>query len=169
LNRDERSLERKMIDLQEECFRRMDVMKETIAELRAELTAERRSRAEDICKLRADHSRITAELKTELKGERKAQSNLRAELRADRRARESTDCKLTAHLTTERRSGSDLRTEFDAILEAVAIAVRDEHVRRVAAAVQTVPALRERFYKFNGNVRGMVLSQCRTCSMCDVV
>jgi hypothetical protein len=65
---DERSFEQKLIDLQNECFRRMDAQDTTIAKLTADLKAERiaRERAE------AAHFKTTAALRAELAAERRA-------------------------------------------------------------------------------------------------
>jgi hypothetical protein len=53
---DERSFEQKLIDLQNECFRRMDAQDTTIAKLTADLSAERAARQKEVTALKAEHS-----------------------------------------------------------------------------------------------------------------
>jgi hypothetical protein len=97
---DERSAEQKLLDLQNECFRRMDAMTTEMAGLRAELRAERTARQREAAAMMAAHASAIAALKAE---HTKAVAALRAEAAANWRASEAADNALVAQRNSERR------------------------------------------------------------------
>jgi hypothetical protein len=117
---DERSFEQKLIDLQNECFRRMDAQDTTIAKLTADLSAERAARLREaaeqerrLSQQNAAHAKAIAALRVELAVERRAKDEAVSRITAQRSAAFST---ATKRIDTVAADHQDLRCDFEALI-----------------------------------------------------